>query len=97
MEKKLKTLGQVLASKGRQKVMEALEETLRTPTQLSKLTGLKSTYISRILHDLTNFQVVECKTPDLRKGRLYGLTTEGKEILESLKNAKKGLKENGFN
>jgi len=33
--------------------------------------------------------IVKCLTPNVRKGKIYGLTRDGKEILEKIKKMEK--------
>jgi predicted transcriptional regulator len=72
--------GFVQASKYRVKIVVALTSSPKTPSQIAKETGLFKTHISTVLKDLVTEKIIACKTPDLRRGKIYGLTPEGNEI-----------------
>lgn len=52
------------------------------------------THVSTTLRELKEKQLVICLTPNLNKGKIYGLTTLGKELQESLENLNSDKKEN---
>jgi DNA-binding transcriptional regulator GbsR (MarR family) len=56
----------------------------RTPSQLAIATGIHRNHVSQSLKELEEVKVVYCLTPELRKGRLFGLTELGKEIANRL-------------
>jgi len=77
-------LGYLIAGKYRAKVMACLSERPMTPKQISEKTGLYLSHVSLTLKELMKIGLVESLTPGLRRGRLYGLTKNGKEILNQL-------------
>jgi predicted transcriptional regulator len=76
--------GVVIGSEYRKKVVASMVEGPRTPSQLSKEIGVHRNHVSLSLKELTEVGVVECLTPELRKGRLFGLTKLGREISSKL-------------
>lgn len=58
-----------------------------TPGQLARSTGRNPNRISRALAELRNVGIVECMTPQLRKGRTFELTQMGKTIGVELEKA----------
>lgn len=73
------------ASKYRQTVLLALLGTPRTPKDIAEDTGYYLSHVSKTLSDLEEHGLVECLTPDRRKGRLYAATDQGSELAEELK------------
>ena len=77
----LDIIGFILGSKYRNEILLKLGRGIRTPKQISKETAIQINHVSNILKELFDKGLVVCKTPDLRKGRLYQITEKGKEIL----------------
>lgn len=80
----LNLVGFVLSSEYRQKVLAELEKGIRTPKQVSKDTNIQINHVSNILKELSDKNLVSCKTPELRKGRLYQITNKGIEVLNKI-------------
>lgn len=80
MKEKDKKLAFVKASKYREEIVVLLGKSKKTPKELSKICETSLSHVSGLLRGLKDKNVVECLTPDMRKGRLYGLTEEGREI-----------------
>ncbi|MBI5636123.1 ArsR family transcriptional regulator [Candidatus Micrarchaeota archaeon] len=78
--------GFVKASKYRTKIAEALAISPNTPSQIALETKLFKTHISTVLKELVNEKIVECLTPNLRRGKIYGLTQTGKTIVVAIQN-----------
>lgn len=79
-----KKYGYVLASTYRQKIVLSLKEGPKTPKQISLESRLHLSHVSYTIKDLGNNSIVKCLTPDLRKGKLYGLTKDGKEVADRI-------------
>lgn len=62
--------------------MYCLNEGQKTPKQLTKESGINFSHISNVLRQLQEIGVVECLTPELRKGRIYALTKKGKKLVK---------------
>jgi len=76
-----KSLSFVMRSKNRIKVMKALVVP-QTPLSASKKTNLNIKSVSRALIELSKENLVICKTPNAKKGRIYVLTDKGKKLLK---------------
>lgn len=80
-----KKYGYIIASKYRQNVVLSVDSGPKTPKQISNATGFYLSHVSSVLKDLSKKGVIKCLTPDLRRGKVYALTKEGKEIADKLK------------
>lgn len=80
MKRNWEKTGYVLAGKYRIKVLLSLYEQPMTPKGISKKTNLYLSHVSFTIKELTKYSLVECLTPNLRRGRIYGLTPTGKSI-----------------
>ena len=78
----------VLRSVQRKKIILVLETPL-TPTYIAKKTGISLSNVGTKVGDLKKKGIVKCLTPNVRKGKIYGLTRDGKEILEKIKKMEK--------
>jgi DNA-binding MarR family transcriptional regulator len=78
-----KLLSFVLSSVKREKVIKCLANP-NTPTKIAKETGISTAHSTRMLKRLVELGIVECKTPNKRKGKIYVLTAKGKYILTHL-------------
>jgi predicted transcriptional regulator len=78
------TLGFVLASEYRKKVMIAMQDKPSTPSIIAEKTKIYPSHISNTLSELAEKKLVVCLTPKLKKGRLYELTASGRKILKNL-------------
>lgn len=77
-------LAWVKASSYRKDILHSLGDKPKTPKELSEDTDYYLSHVSSTLSDLKSKDLVECLTPDRRKGKLYSITDEGKEIREAL-------------
>jgi predicted transcriptional regulator len=93
MEDKYVVLGRIFASKNRLNVLFSLSEGLKTPSKISTDLDLHLSYVSKILGELGEMKLVECKNQKLMKGRIYGLTESGGETVREIKNMKMSSKE----
>jgi predicted transcriptional regulator len=80
MEKNWEKIGYVLAGKYRIQVLLSLNERPMTPKEISRRTNLYLSHVSLTIKELTKSGLVECLTPNLRRGRIYSLTSMGKSI-----------------
>lgn len=55
----------------------------RTPTSISKSTGIHLSHVSGTLRVLSSYGLVECENPKARKNRIYKICEEG---IKTLKN-----------
>ena len=75
----------VKKSSYRIKVMKAIGEDVKIPTEIAEDSGILRNHISNVLRELKEKELVECINPKFRKGRLYRLTEEGSDILDEIK------------
>jgi predicted transcriptional regulator len=80
-----KKYGYVIASNYRKKIVLLLVGGPKTPKQIAKKLKLHLSHVGNVLKNLSENGIAICLTPDLRKGRIYGLTREGEEIANKLK------------
>jgi predicted transcriptional regulator len=73
----------ILSSDKREKVLNALKNP-NTPTRISRETGISKAHTTRILKKFEAMGIVECKTPEKRKGKVYTLSAEGKKIRDKM-------------
>lgn len=85
-EKLLKLASWILISSYRNRVMIALGNKLKTPSTLSRESGVKINHISKVLKELKNNDLVVCINEDMHKGRLYQATDLGKKVMQKTKN-----------
>ena len=81
----LKEMSYVEISKYRSKVMKALEDDVKIPSQIAKDSEIRQNHISKVLSELKAHELVECINPEVRKGRLYRLTDKGNELVKNIK------------
>ena len=67
------TRGKIAASSQKRKVIESLKSKPKTPKELSEQTGMQFSNTSKTLAELQKQGIVECLTPNLRKGKLFRL------------------------
>jgi DNA-binding MarR family transcriptional regulator len=84
MVSKWELLSKVSASSYRVKVLEQLSKSPKTPKQLSKLTNIKMSHISRTLKELEKLGLIKCLTPEIRKNKFYSLTNSGSKLLREI-------------
>lgn len=82
MEEKLKYVNR---SSYRVKVLRALGEDVKMPTEIASDSGILPNHISNVLRQLKDKDIVECINPEVRKGRLYRLSDDGLDILDEIK------------
>ena len=81
----LTEISYVNISKYRTKAIKSLEESPKIPSVIARDSGIRTNHISKVLRELKEHDLVECINPEVRKGRLYRLTDNGKEIVNNLK------------
>lgn len=76
--------GIVKASEIKENILALLLNQPLTPKDISESLDKHLSQISRNLRTLEKRGLVECVTPQLKKGRLYTITKKGQEIMEKL-------------
>ena len=77
--------GFVISSNYRKKVIISLSDGPKTPKEIADETNLYISHVSKTLSELQSVGLVLCLTPTLKRGRVYKLTTNGKEISKYIK------------
>ena len=84
MGDKWELIGKIKSSELRLKVLRILDTGVKTPSELSKESSISSSHISDVIRELEEMKLIECKNPNLRKGKIYAITNLGKDILKEL-------------
>jgi DNA-binding MarR family transcriptional regulator len=80
----VETYAWVKASDYREDVLVSLAKKPRPPKEIAEETGYYLSHVSNTLSDLEDRGLVECLTPDRRKGRLWTATDAGTDLIEEL-------------
>lgn len=80
----LTEISYVKISKYRTKVMKSLDDEVKIPSQIAKDSDILQNHISAVLKQLKEHELVECINPEVKKGRLYRLTSKGDEIVKNM-------------
>lgn len=78
----VETLEFVKKSQYRQRVLKTLEDEVLIPTEIAKRSNIKTNHVSKVLSELKSKDLIEIINPEMRKGRLYRIQPNGKEILK---------------
>jgi len=79
------TVSFVFSGRLRLKILLKLSKSKNTPKQLSISLKQPMSHVSNTLKQLSERQLVECLTPDRRKGRLYDITKSGNKVLDEIR------------
>lgn len=85
MSSKYEDIGYVKISKHRKKVFLTLKEEPKMPSEIVKETKMRMDDVSRALRAMNKKGLVKCVNPEIKKGRIYSLTNEGKKIINEIK------------
>lgn len=78
-------IGHVTSSSYRQSVLECISREPKTPVQIAESCDYSITHVSRSLGELRDQGLVDLLVPEERnKGRFYGITDRGREIVLSI-------------
>ncbi len=81
----LKKFAYVNVSSYRVKTVKSLKDgEVKIPTVIADEAGIRTNHISKVLSELKESGIAECINEEARKGRLYRLTSVGKEIADNL-------------
>ncbi|MEE1129456.1 MAG: transcriptional regulator [Methanobrevibacter sp.] len=80
----LKLISHINISTYRLKTVKALDDGEKTPTQISKFTGIRLNHISGVLKHLKDLNIVICINEEKRRNRIYKLTSLGQSIVDYL-------------
>lgn len=84
MNDKWELIGKIKSSDWRFKVLRILRENMKMPSEVSREANISSSHISEVIGELEKMNLIECKNPSLRKGRIYAITKLGKDILDMI-------------
>ena len=85
MEKELiEGIAIIQRSKRKEQVLKDLENKIKTPSRISKSTGISIHHVSRYLKQLKDNELVICLNEEFNQGRLYQTTDLGKKVLKYL-------------
>lgn len=65
--------------------MKSLDEEVKIPSEIANDAEIFQNHISNTLRQLKEHELVECINPEVKRGRLYRLTGNGKKIVKELK------------
>ncbi len=85
MTSKYKDVGYIKISKHRKTVFLALKDGPKMPSEIVQETTMRMDDVSRALRAMDNKGIVSCVNPEMKKGRLYALTSNGKKIINDIK------------
>lgn len=74
----------VESSTYRTKVMKAIGDDIKIPSKISKDSNIMPNHISNVLRQLKEHELVECINPEVKKGRLYRLSENGKKVNDKI-------------
>lgn len=87
-EKILEKIAYVLASEHRKNIILYMDMELHTPKEIGDAINVRTNHISNLLAQLRKNNLVYCATPKIRKGKLYSLTDDGRQVLNYIKSKK---------
>ncbi len=77
-------IGFVKISPHRRQTLKALEKDYLMPSEIARLTGIRTTQASSALIDLKSKELVVCMNESAHKGRIYKITELGEDILQMI-------------
>lgn len=72
-------------SPNRTKVLKSLGEEVLRPSEITNKTDIHINNVSRSLKQMKEKNIVYLLNPESKRGRLYKLTEDGKEVLKNIK------------
>ena len=64
--------------------MKSLDDDVKIPSKIAEDADIRQNHISKVLAELRAHELVECINPEVKKGRLYRLTSKGDEIVKNM-------------
>lgn len=84
MATKWELIGYVIRSENRQKALKILYEPT-TPSMLAENMKMSLTHASKVIRELYNKGLIDCKNDKMKVGRIYQINSKGKTILKNVK------------
>lgn len=78
------TIEFVKRSQYRQRVLKTLEDDVLMPKQIAERSDIRTNHVSKVLSELRSNDLIEVLDDSVRKGRLYRIQPDGKEVLDNL-------------
>ncbi|MDD3976496.1 MAG: winged helix-turn-helix domain-containing protein [Candidatus ainarchaeum sp.] len=86
-----KLVSYILRSKNRQRILDLLKDTEKTPSQLVKDTNMYLTHTHRTIRELKDKDLIKPTNPEDKIYTFYKVTPKGKKILSDVKKTKKDM------
>jgi len=77
-----------LAKKNLFNVLKSIESEPCSLTKISKITGIRFEHVSKHVKELMNLGYVLNLTPDISKGKIFGISESGSSILKEIRERK---------
>jgi len=79
------TISFIKASRYRREILNILIDKILTPSEISKKLEIHFSYLSKLLSELCDKELILCLNVDSKKIRLYKITEKGLKNLNDLK------------
>ena len=80
----VKAISLLKSSEYRSKIIKAIGHDTLTPSEIAQKINIRLNHVSIFLKELKENSMVKCLNEESRKGRLYELTTLGKNAIDKL-------------
>ena len=80
----VKAISLLKSSEYRSKIIKAIGNDTLTPSEIAHRINIRLNHVSIFLKELKENSMVKCLNEESRKGRLYELTTLGKNAIDKL-------------
>lgn len=80
----VKAISLLKSSEYRSKIIKAIGNDTLTPSEIAQKINIRLNHVSIFLKELKENSMVKCLNEESRKGRLYELTTLGKNAIDKL-------------
>ena len=77
-----------LSKKSLYPVLRAIEEQPASLTAISKITGIRFEHVSKYVKELIGLGYIDNLTPGITKGKIFGVSEAGSNILNEIKRRK---------
>lgn len=78
-------IGFIKASKYREDILAILAKDVCTPKEISDKLNVHISQVSRTLNELVEMKLIKVLNPNMKKGRIYSLTSLGDKCFKSLR------------